>query len=312
MQTKGDWTTASSGAARRGCYCPYPTRGQRNGPLLAPKMLGSLGIKFFPHQRRTTPFNLSSTMDLRRSKRTPKPKTIWEEKGAPSAASDPKITKKTARTAQETALKPIITGPLPEIIELDENDLRELPTYKPPLNLQFQASESLATGLSELDTFQRLLTPTTVSEIVIAINNYAKNARKDEEPLPCARLWISVNSTDIWRFIGCLLHMGYHKLSNHGDHWSKSGYLCKFITLRRYDQIYRYFTLRDTIVYPQKEEETFVWKVEPIATIIKQNCKALWLPSSHLAIDEAMIAYRGRTLDKVKLPNKLIKEGYKV
>ena len=170
-------------------------------------------------------------MILRRSKRTPIPKTIWEEKGAPSAASDPKITKKTARTAQKTALKPIITGPLPETIKLDENDLPELPTYKPPLNLQFQASESLATGLSELVTFQRLLTPAIVSKIVLATNSYAENARKDEEPLPYARLWISVNSTDIWRFIGCLLHMGYHKLSNHEDHWSKSGHLRKFITL---------------------------------------------------------------------------------
>jgi Lethal giant larvae(Lgl) like, C-terminal len=119
----------------RGPAIIYPTRGQRNGPLLAPKMLDSLGINFFPHQRRTTSFSLSSTMDLRRSKRISKPKTIWEEKGAPSTASDPKITKKTAQMAQETTLKPIITSPLPEIIKLDENDLLKLPTYKPPLNL---------------------------------------------------------------------------------------------------------------------------------------------------------------------------------
>jgi hypothetical protein len=76
-------------------------------------------------------------MILRRSKRTPILKIIWEEKGAPSAGSDPKITKKTARTAQKTTLKPIITSSLLEIIELDENDLPELPTCKPPLNLQF-------------------------------------------------------------------------------------------------------------------------------------------------------------------------------
>jgi hypothetical protein len=111
-------------------------------------------------------------MILRRSKRTPIPKTIWEEKSAPSAAPDPKITKKTARTAQKTALKPIITSPLPETIELDENDLPELPTYKPPLNSQFQASESLAISLSELITFQRLLTPVIVSKIVLTINIY--------------------------------------------------------------------------------------------------------------------------------------------
>ena len=129
------------------------------------------------------------------------PKTTWEEKGAPFAASDPKITKKTARTAQKTALKPVITGLLPETIELDENDLPELPTYNSPLNLQNEASESLAIGLSELDTFQRLLTPAIVDRIVVATNSYAENARKDEEPLPHIRPWTLATSTDIWRFI---------------------------------------------------------------------------------------------------------------
>jgi Transposase IS4 len=172
-------------------------------------------------------------MILRRSKRTSAPKTPWEQKGAPSAALDPKITKKTARTKQKTALKPIAVGPLPEALNLDETDLPELPMYSPPLSLQFQPSESLATGLSELDTFQRLLTPQIVDRIVIATNSYAENAQKDKEPLPYARPWTPVTSTDIWRFIGCLLHMGYHKLANHEDHWSKNGHLRKFMSLRR-------------------------------------------------------------------------------
>jgi Transposase IS4 len=251
-------------------------------------------------------------MTLRRSKRTPVPKTIWEEKGASSAASDPKITKKTARTEQKTALKPIAVSPLLEAVKLDEKDLPELPTYNPLLNLQFQPSESLATGLSELNTFQQLLTPAIIDIIVAATNSYAENARKDEEPLSHARPWIPVNSTDIWRFISCLLHMGYHKLSNHEDHWSKSSHLRKFMTLRRYDQIHRYFTLRNGAIDAKKKEETFAWKVEPVATLVKQNCRALWSPSSHLAVNKAMIAYRGRTRDKVKLPNKLIKKEYKV
>jgi Transposase IS4 len=106
--------------------------------------------------------------------------------------------------------------------------------------------------------------------------------------------------------------MGYHKLANHEDHWSESGHLRKFMSLRRYDQIHRYFNLRDGAIHPKRKEETFAWRVEPVASMVKQNCKALWSPSSHLAIDEAMIAYRGRTIDKVKLSNKPIKEGYKV
>jgi hypothetical protein len=59
-------------------------------------------------------------MTPRKSQRARKPITIWEEKKAPPAASDPKITKKIARIRPETALRPIATGPLLDACELDE------------------------------------------------------------------------------------------------------------------------------------------------------------------------------------------------
>jgi hypothetical protein len=61
--------------------------------------------------------------------------------------------KKTVRAEKKTALKPVATGRLLEAIGLDEKHLPELPTHKPPLELRFEPSKSLATGLSELDTF---------------------------------------------------------------------------------------------------------------------------------------------------------------
>ena len=51
--------------------------------------------------------------------------------------------------------------------------------------------------------------------------------------------------------------MGVHRLANHEAHWAKDGHLRKFMSLRRYDQIHRYFTLRDEAVDPKKEGETF-------------------------------------------------------
>ena len=92
-------------------------------------------------------------MDLRRSQRTSKPVTIWEEKDAPSAAKDPKITKKSTRTEKKTALKPIAVVPLPNVIKLDEKRLLKLSTYVPLFELRYQASKSLVTDLSKLDTF---------------------------------------------------------------------------------------------------------------------------------------------------------------
>jgi hypothetical protein len=115
-------------------------------------------------------------MILRRSKRTPVPKTIYEEKGAPSAASDPKITKKTARTAQKTALKPIAISSLSKSIKLNKKNLSKLSMYNPSLKLQFQALESLATGLLELKTFQRLLRPIIINRIIVVTNSYTENA----------------------------------------------------------------------------------------------------------------------------------------
>jgi Transposase IS4 len=96
------------------------------------------------------------------------------------------------------------------------------------------------------------------------------------------------------------------------EHCRKHGYISQFLSLMRFQQIQRYLTLRDKSVHPRQEGETFAWPVEPVATIIRQNCSTLWSQNSYLAIDEAMISYRGRSHHKFKLPKKPIKEGYKV
>jgi hypothetical protein len=123
-------------------------------------------------------------MTPRKSHRVCKPRTIWEQKGAPSAAKDPKITTKTARTVEKTALKPIATGPLPKAVSFDANNLPNLPTYELLLDLKFKALESLTTGLLKLETFKKLLTPAIINTIITATNSYAENARRNTSELP--------------------------------------------------------------------------------------------------------------------------------
>jgi Transposase IS4 len=155
-------------------------------------------------------------------------------KRATPAAKDPKITKKAARTTKKTALKPVATGSLLKTVDFDADHLLELPTYKPPLNLQFKASKSKATGLTELQIFQKLLIPTIIDIIVDAINSYAKNARANASGLRRSRSWKQVNSTDIWRYLGCLLYIGIHIYRKHEEHWLKDRYLTQFISLKRF------------------------------------------------------------------------------
>jgi hypothetical protein len=127
-------------------------------------------------------------MTLRRSQRKLKPRIIWEEKGAPSAASDPKITLKSERTDQKTALKPIATEPFLIVTKLNEKQLPELLRYDLSLELRYESSKSLVISLSELNIFQQLLTPAIIEKIVKAINIYIYIIREIVEELPFSRL----------------------------------------------------------------------------------------------------------------------------
>ena len=69
-------------------------------------------------------------MTSRKSHPVRKTRTIWEQKGAPSAANDPKITKKNVRTTEKTVLKPVATSPLSNTIEFDVDHLRTLNVLK--------------------------------------------------------------------------------------------------------------------------------------------------------------------------------------
>lgn len=133
-------------------------------------------------------------MTPRKSQRDRRAIVTFEDKCASSTASTPKLTFKTARNKPKTALKPVTVGPLPE---LDHGLLSELPEYYPPLELRSLLLESIATGLSELETFQKLYTQEVVDIIIDAINSYAERARETTPQFDYARRWESVSLCNI-------------------------------------------------------------------------------------------------------------------
>lgn len=205
---------------------------------------------------------------------------------------------------------------LPEELNLARDALPDFPTYRPPLPLQNEPWRSLIAHKNPLETFQTLLTPKIVDEIVKNTNSYADRIRTSKEsldiPHPSEREWKPVCATEIWRYLGTQLLMGGSEEGRREDYWEEDGKLRGVFGLRRWEQIHRYFTLRDDAINPRKEGECFAYRVEPIATQIKRNIQASMVPASHLSIDESMISFRGRSIHKVKLPNKPIQEGFKV
>ena len=62
-------------------------------------------------------------MNLRRSKRTLKPKVLWEERATFFIAFNTKFIEKTAKLKQKTAPKPSVNSPILETIKINDNDI---------------------------------------------------------------------------------------------------------------------------------------------------------------------------------------------
>ena len=102
-------------------------------------------------------------MDLWRSEHAWKPCTIWEQKGAPSAAFDSKISQKTAHIVKKTALKLVATELLPSQVTLEHNNLPDLPDYTSLLKLHFKHSKLLILLNIKLKAFQHFLMPEIIA-----------------------------------------------------------------------------------------------------------------------------------------------------
>jgi predicted acylesterase/phospholipase RssA len=78
----------------------------------------------------------------------------------------------------------------------------------------------------------------------------------------------------------------------------------------RFEQIHRYFSIN--AVNTESQEKPWFCKIQPIADRVRAACRNAYYPSSNIAIDEAMIPFKGRSPNIVKLKHKPIDVSYKV
>ena len=251
-------------------------------------------------------------MDSQRPSRNAKKPSRYRD-STPSILSDSEVTQKVVKQKRQNApLRPIAAETVPEPALPDS----KLPPYRPPLEYTKKGGHSVALGLTQLQLFLQFFPSTVMAIIVAATNSHGERANriKDRNPLSTQyRKWHSTTISELYRYFGCLLFLGLHQEPQHQVCWEVDGYnLGQYLPLKRYEQINLYFTLRDRVTTPPKEQEEWFWILEPVSTMLRTTCKKLWYLGTHVAIDEAMIAYRGRTKHTIKIKNKPISEGFKV
>ena len=182
--------------------------------------------------------------------------------------------------------------------------------------------------------FRLFFTSALVGSIVHETNLYAHQVLGDE----ASAKWTDVTADDIWAFLGFALLMGINRLPQLHLYWNTNPafhYLpiAERITRDRFMAIWRF--LHFTSNSPSTPSTTVsassssagassssssdptrthdrLWKVRPVISAVVAACKSNYRPHREQAIDEAMVAFKGRSSMKQYLPMKPVKRGFKI
>ena len=237
------------------------------------------------------------------------PPTSLTDAGARDAAA-PYTKRKPPHSAQNEALTPkIVEDPAPTVLQ--ELLAEPAPEYSPPLHIQDipwrQPLPSLRPQRQRpIDLF---FTPSPYElhhTIVHHTNIKAANAPID----PGCRPWHPITLQELRIYIGLLFCIGFHKGRILEQFWNPDGcHLGQYLSLTRFRQIRRFLCVNS---HPRHKGDPWWWKLEPLASTIRENCRRHIIPSSWISDDESMVQFAGRSKDTTKMKHKPVSEGFKI
>ena len=119
--------------------------------------------------------------------------------------------------------------------------------------------------------------------------------------------------------IGIVLASGVHRLPSWEDYWSRNPILgtpgiIMGMPILRFKVLMKYPHLNDNTAMPARGQPGYdkLFKLRPLLEEINKNSLAMYDPHREVSINEAMVLFKGRSLFKQYMPQKLIKRGFKL
>lgn len=113
--------------------------------------------------------------------------------------------------------------------------------------------------------------------------------------------------------------MGIHQLPQLANYWSSDPFLAvpsvaQVMSSKRYKKLIENIHLNDNTKAAPKGEKGYdkLHKVRPLIDMLNESITKPYKHSSFLAVDESMIAFKGRSSLRQYMPLKPVKRGYKV
>ncbi|XP_021362256.1 piggyBac transposable element-derived protein 4-like [Mizuhopecten yessoensis] len=130
--------------------------------------------------------------------------------------------------------------------------------------------------------------------------------------------WLATTAREMKTFLGIIVFMSLLDLPNAKVYWSSDWMfqtsLPPIMTRLRFEKLAQYFHLNDSSINPPKGQAGHdkLHHVRPVLNTIQDTIAAQYTVHQNCAIDEAMIAYKGRLSFKQYMPAKPVKFGIKV
>jgi hypothetical protein len=171
----------------------------------------------------------------------------------------------------------------------------------PPPRLRHERAAVQHLDATPLELLQLFLPPSLMNEFARHTNAAAPQD------------WAHTTASELYAFIGVHLFMGIDRLPRTELYWSAAwGHprIMAAFTRDRFKQLLRFFrvaALDDDAADGDPQPH-----VRSLAERLNRAFAAHYTPSQHLALDEAMVAYKGRSPIKQYIPTKPHKWGYKI
>ena len=178
---------------------------------------------------------------------------------------------------------------------------------------------SLTNNSSCLSFFYSVITHTMINGMVTETNRYAQQMIGNDPATSAKSIkWSNVTFLEMCAFLGLIILMGIVKKNNIKDYWSTdestdTPYFRGVMPRDRFLMIMKYLHINDNTKAspPTDPKRDKLFKVRPFFDVLQKSFSSMCTPSENLAIDEAMIPWRGNLSFKVFNPLKPIKHGIK-
>ena len=155
----------------------------------------------------------------------------------------------------------------------------------------------------------------TVDLIVEETNRYAHQSLSNNPPHLAT--WKNVSKQELKAYFGVCMIMGINQLPRIADYWKddlgNTGIKQK-MTRNRLQEISQFLHFTDSMRTPAHGKNVYdqLYNVRQVLNAVLENSQRCYSPNKHIAMDEGMIAFKGRLSFRQYMLAKLTKYGIKV